>query len=72
MPRAPGLQVSVMTKARDGGGIYVNGYCNEKYTNVISDNWVDHDVNVGAGLIYLDNGASHIPGCLIYLDFLAS
>jgi hypothetical protein len=49
---------NVMTKARDGGGIYVNGYCNDKYTNVISNNWVDHDVNVGAGLIYLDNGAS--------------
>ena len=25
----------------------------------MSNNWCDHDANIGAGLIYLDNGASH-------------
>ena len=42
----------------DGGGIYVNGYTNDAYTNVISHNWVDHDEHVFA-VYYLDNGASH-------------
>lgn len=32
-----------MTKMIDGGGIYVNGYTNDNFTNVISHNWVDHD-----------------------------
>jgi hypothetical protein len=49
---------NVMTKAKDGGGIYVNGYTSDKYTNVMSNNWVDHDMHVFA-VYYLDNGASH-------------
>ena len=34
---------NIMTKMIDGGGIYVNGYTNDNFTNVISHNWVDHD-----------------------------
>ena len=49
---------NVMAKMKDGGGIYVNGYTNDKYTNVMSHNWVDHDEHVFA-VYYLDNGASH-------------
>ena len=37
-----------MTKMKDGGGIYVNGYTNDKWTNVMSHNWVDHDMHVFA------------------------
>ena len=29
-----------------GGGIYVNGYTSDKYTNVMSHNWVDHEACV--------------------------
>ena len=39
---------NVMTKMKDGGGIYVNGYTNDKWTNVMSHNWVDHDMHVFA------------------------
>ena len=49
---------NVMAKMKDGGGIYVNGYTNDKYTNVMSHNWVNHDEHVFA-VYYLDNGASH-------------
>ena len=32
---------------------------NEKYTNTIRNNWVYNDLNIDAGTIYLDNGASY-------------
>ena len=37
---------NVMTKMRDGGGIYLNGDTNAVYTNTLAHNWVDADENV--------------------------
>ena len=48
----------VMTKLRDGGGVYVNGAQNVSWPSVTSNNWVDSDEAVYA-VYYLDNGASH-------------
>ena len=47
----------VMTKLRDGGGIYVNGWTNPSYRNIMSHNWCDTDEAVFA-IYYLDNGSS--------------
>jgi hypothetical protein len=49
---------NVMTKMRDGGGVYLNGDTNAAYTNTVSHNWVDSDENE-FGVYYLDSGASH-------------
>ena len=46
-----------MTKLRDGGGIYVNGWTNPSYRNTMSHNWCDADAAVFA-IYYLDNGSS--------------
>jgi hypothetical protein len=49
----------VMTKAKDGGGIYVNGATNSsRGGSVMAHNWVSTDEHVFA-VYYLDNGASH-------------
>ena len=48
----------VMTKMRDGGGIYLNGFTNPALgANVISNNWVDSDESEFS-TYYFDNGAS--------------
>ena len=47
----------VMTKLRDGGGIYVNGATNNDTSSLMSRNWVNADEAVFA-VFYLDNGAS--------------
>jgi hypothetical protein len=49
---------NVMTKMKDGGGIYLNGHTSKKHTNTVSHNWVDNDEHVFA-VYYLDAGASH-------------
>ena len=50
---------NVMSKLKDGGGIYVNGATNPEYGwNTMSNNWVNNDEHVYA-VFYLDNGASH-------------
>ena len=47
----------VMTRLRDGGGIYVNGATSNDTTSLMANNWVDADEAVFA-VFYLDNGAS--------------
>lgn len=49
---------NVMTKLKDGGGIYVNGATNGSYPSLMANNWVNNDEHVFA-VYYLDNGASH-------------
>jgi hypothetical protein len=48
----------VMTRLRDGGGVYVNGYTNPHYRNSIDRNWCDADASTTA-VFYLDNGSSN-------------
>ena len=51
--------MNVMTKLKDGGGIYVNGATNVAHGwSTMQNNFVYHDDNVYAAY-YLDNGASY-------------
>lgn len=45
----PSAQIfNVMTKLRDGGGIYVNGATNVTEPSLMAYNWVDRDLAVFA------------------------
>lgn len=48
----------VMTRLRDGGAVYVNGFTNPHYRNSIDRNWCDADAATTA-VFYLDNGSSN-------------
>lgn len=48
---------AVMSKLRDGGGIYVNGLTQPAHPSLMSENSVEADEAVFA-VLYLDNGAS--------------
>jgi hypothetical protein len=47
----------VMTRLRDGGAVYVNGYTNPYHRNSIDRNWCDADA-ASTAVFYLDNGSS--------------
>jgi uncharacterized protein (DUF2249 family) len=49
---------AVMSKLRDGGGVYVNGLTQDAYPSLMVDNFVTADEAVFA-VLYLDNGASN-------------
>ena len=51
----------VMTKLRDGGGIYVNGWTNPSYRNTMSHNWCDADEAVFAIFTKLEQ---ELPKCI--------
>ena len=49
---------AVMSKLRDGGGVYVNGLTQKAFPSLMSGNSVEADEAVFA-VLYLDNGASN-------------